>query len=408
MPSRLYLLFAIVMVIAFKSAGIAQDDDIKKKQSQLQRLRKDIDQYEAKIREREKKEHATLDLLDAYDRQAVLLRRLIRKLHERETVLEREISETKRSVGDLSGQISFLKKQYAQYVTTAYKFGRTYDLELLLASTSLNQMLVRSEYLKRFSDQRRRDLERISTKRDDLERQSTVLQQQLSEQRALITEKARENDKLARRMKRRKQVLSDIRRDKKNFQKEIDRKTQAAREMEQLIVRLIDADRAKRDRENNAPRDKGTVAAERERPKGGAFEKLRGSLGWPVAQGKIVARFGTQQHPVLKTITNNTGVDIALPAGSTVSSVAEGEVSTIWWLPSFGNLVIVNHAGGYRTVYAHLSEISVNEGDKVGNGEQIGRSGESLSGPMLHFEIWKDREKQDPEKWLRPRGVSHR
>jgi murein DD-endopeptidase MepM/ murein hydrolase activator NlpD len=121
-----------------------------------------------------------------------------------------------------------------------------------------------------------------------------------------------------------------------------------------------------------------------------------------------VARFGTQQNPVLRTVTKNTGIDIALPAGTPVASVADGEVSTIWWLPSFGNLVIVSHSDGFRTVYAHMSEIFVNEGDAVSEGRTIGKSGEALSGPMLHFEIWKDRDNQDPEAWLRPRGVSAR
>ena len=91
-----------------------------------------------------------------------------------------------------------------------------------------------------------------------------------------------------------------------------------------------------------------------------------------------------------------------------MDAVADGEVSTIWWLPSFGNLVIMNHQNGYRTVYAHLSEIAVNEGDRIRQGEQIGKSGEALAGPLLHFEIWKDREKQDPLQWLAPRGAAKR
>ena len=63
---------------------------------------------------------------------------------------------------------------------------------------------------------------------------------------------------------------------------------------------------------------------------------------------------------------------------------------------------------GFRTVYAHLSDISVNEGDVVHEGEHIGKSGEALSGPMLHFEVWKERDKQDPEQWLRPKGISQK
>ena len=403
------LLLVLLLLLSWH-ASVPGQEEIKKKQTQLQRLKKEIDDYETKIKEREKKEHATLDLLDTYDRQAVLVRKLITKLHDQELLLRRDIEITRESIGSLGGRLSYLKQHYARYVSAIYKTGRTYDLELLLSSRSVNQMLIRSEYLRRFSDQRKKDLEAISTKRTDLVRQNDLLQDQLAEQRKLIDDKAAESNKLAAKMKKRKTMLTEIRRDKKNFQKEITRKTQAAKEIEQLMSKIMEADRKKRELAEKKPKapaakpvDKAPVTRG-----GGAFSSRRGVMRWPVDQGKIVARFGTQQNPVLRTVTKNTGIDIALPAGSPVASVADGEVSTIWWLPSFGNLVIVSHSDGYRTVYAHMSEIFVNEGDAVSEGRTIGKSGEALSGPMLHFEIWKDRDNQDPEAWLRPRGLSQR
>jgi murein hydrolase activator len=59
-------------------------------------------------------------------------------------------------------------------------------------------------------------------------------------------------------------------------------------------------------------------------------------------------------------------------------------------------------------VYAHLSEISVSEGDLVREHDQLGKSGEALSGPLVHFELWKDREKLDPLQWLEPHGMARR
>ncbi len=89
-----------------------------------------------------------------------------------------------------------------------------------------------------------------------------------------------------------------------------------------------------------------------------------------------------------------------MESGSPVSAVADGEVAKIFWLPSFGNLIIMNHNNGFRTVYAHLSDILVAEGQTIKEGDLIGESGESLDGPRIHFEIWKEREKQNPELWL--------
>ncbi|MBI3364224.1 MAG: peptidoglycan DD-metalloendopeptidase family protein [Ignavibacteriae bacterium] len=395
-----------LILLAFGATIVRpQQDELKRKRSQLEKLRTEINKYEERIKEREKKEHATLDLLDTYDRQATLLRKLIGKLHDEEQSIEKDINETRNTIDELNSQASFLKRHYAQYVTAAYKFGRTYDLELLLASKSFNQMLVRAEYLKRFSEQRKRDLDKLDTRKSQMEQESEKLQSQLMQQRKLIDEKAKEESRLAAQAKKRKRMLTDIRKDKKNYQREMTRKLSAAKEMEQLIARLVDQDRARRERE---AKEKTGKSADHEKmaATGTGFESRRGRLRWPVAGGRIVARFGAQEHPVLHTVTQNPGIDISVPVGTSVMSIADGEVSAIWWLPSFGNLVIVNHKNGYRSVYAHLSDITVSEGEPVGEGGQVGRSGEALSGARLHFEIWKDREKQDPEQWLSPRGVA--
>lgn len=401
---RSIILAVLFGLFAFQPAHAG--DDLKKKQSQLDKLRKEIDQYEEKIKEKEKKEHATLDLLDSYDRQMALLGRLIARLHDQEASIRRDIAQTRETIADLNGQISFLKQQYALYVSTLYRNGRDYDLELLLSSRSVNEMLIRSEYLRRFSDQRKQDLTNIDRHREDLESQTTLLQQQLAEQRRVLADKQSDETTLAKKVKKRKVLLAAIRRDKKNYAREIDRKKQSAKDLEQLIAKLIEEDRAKEERERS-------LVKEGKQPPpppstGGAFEAKRGRLPWPVSGGKVTARFGNREHPTLHTVTQNTGIDIAVAVGTDVDAVADGDVGVISWLPSYGNLIIINHQNGYRTVYAHLSEITVSEKEHITEGERIGRSGEGVAGAMVHFEIYKDREKQDPEQWLRPRGLSQR
>jgi murein hydrolase activator len=395
---RWIVVLLLLVCVGDYATAIIPADDLKKKQSQLEQLRQEIDRYEKQITDSEKKEKATLDLLGTYDRQATLYRKLIKKLHDQETVLQNDIATTRQTMSDLGNQLTFLKKQYAHYAATAYKNSRTYDLELLLASRSFNQMLIRSEYLKRFSEQRKEDFTRISDQHTAMEDQAMLLQNQLAEQQTLLSEKKQEEKKLTAKMKKRKQILATIRKDKKNFKKEVDRKKQDVKDLEQLIAKLIEEDRIKSARKDRV----------REPVTGGTFQSKRGRLHWPVAQGKLTARFGNQEHPTLHTITQNTGIDIAVPAGTNVEAVSEGEVSKIFWLPSFGNLVILNHNDGYRTVYAHLSEIAIEEGDRVREGTVLGKSGESLAGSVLHFEIYKDRDKLDPEQWLRSRGITGR
>ena len=390
-------------------------EDIKGKQSELARLRQEIQQFEDKIKEHEKKESSTLDLIDTYDRQINLVRKVVKNLHEQEQQLQQGIDKTRAQIRDLGGQLTFLKRQYAGYVAGMYKFGRTYDLELMLSAKSLNQALIRSEYLRRFSDQRKHDVDRIVTKREDAEEMNLQLQKQLSEQRQLLSDKADEERSLAGKMKKRQDMLADIRRDKKALRREVGRTVAQAQDLEELITKLIEQDRIRKAREAARAREareaRGSGAplpAPEPTYTGKPFNTKRGHLRWPVGQGKVVAHFGNQRHPILGTITQNTGIDISLPVGSPVGATSEGEVSAISWLPSFGNLVIIDHSNGFRTVYAHLSEITVGEGQHIAEGGTIGRSGEALTGPLLHFEVWKDREKQDPEGWLSPHGLARK
>ncbi len=396
------VLGAVLLLLALTPAGggtpgLSTQDEIRKRQAELQGIRDQIREYEEKIRKQQENEQEALDLLDSYDRKATLLRRLVSRLQGVAKELSARIEVTRKTIGALEDQLAFLRTHYAEYVTTVYKAGRVHDIELLLSANSINQFYVRNEYLHRFSEQRKKDAESIVAKRSEIQDTQAELQEQLSEERRLIAEKGSEEDRLVSLADDRRRVITQIRKNRKLMQREIDRQIKAAKEIEDIITQLIEEDRIRREREAEEARkarlpQPPTVE--------GTFGRKRGHLPWPVAEGVVVARFGNQRHPTLKTITQNLGIDIAVRSGTPVKSVADGEVTKILWLPSYGNLVILNHYGGYRTVYTHLSEIKVIEGQKVKEGDVIAESGESLDGPRLHFEVWKDREKQNPELWL--------
>jgi septal ring factor EnvC (AmiA/AmiB activator) len=401
----------LLLLTLLPIVGKGGDQDIKKKERALEQLRKEIDQYEQRIEQSEKREKATLERLDNYEKQSNLVRSLLSDLVDEEEELQASIALASDNIAFLEKQISFLKLHYAKYVTAVYKFGRVYDLETLLSSNSINQLYIRIEYLKRFSEQRKKDLQKIQDKHQLLESQRIDLQERLLEQRDIIASKEKESRFLQDRKQKRSQTLEAIRRDKALMKKELVRKTEAAEELETLITDLIEKERIRKEHEAKVAREK---AAERERLKlkaieeppvetGVPFESLRGKLPWPVSAGAVVAHFGNHVHPVLKTVTQNTGIDISIKTGSVVKSVADGEVAMIHWLPSYGNLVILRHAGGFHTVYAHLSDISVTDGQRLSKGTIIGKSGDSVTGSILHFEVWKEREKQNPESWLSKR-----
>ena len=416
---RRLIIIAVLCAVGLSAIPLqaaAQTREISKRERELQKLRNDIDAYEAKLRDSEKRERSTLGRLDNLEQQATLIRILVRRLKDEEKQITKEITVAKGSIEELGRQLKFLKSHYAGYVRSVYKNGRVYDLELLFSSKSINQMYIRIEYLKKFSDQRAADLLRITQKKNEVERQNNQLEQSLNEERKLLAEKTKEEQSLKKKTSQRQQGLRQIRKDKKSYRQELSRKTAAVEKIENMIADLIEKERirledARKKREEAAARERArqkeksspTVATESpilDIEPTGTFAQSKGRLRWPVASGVIASRFGNQTHPILKTVTQNSGVDITVKVGTNIAAVAEGEVSILSFIPGYGNVVILNHYNGFRTVYAHLSEINVVESQKVNEGDIIGKSGDTIAGSLLHFEIWRERQKQNPELWL--------
>ncbi|MEV6285556.1 M23 family metallopeptidase [Kribbella sp. NPDC051770] len=107
--------------------------------------------------------------------------------------------------------------------------------------------------------------------------------------------------------------------------------------------------------------------------------------------------------------SNHTGLDFAAPMGTPVRSVLPGEVIQAEFAGAYGRQVKVRHADGTVTSYGHMSEFTVNVGDTVGAGTQVGSIGMSgnTTGPHVHFEVLLGGTDQvDPEPWLRDHGVN--
>jgi murein DD-endopeptidase MepM/ murein hydrolase activator NlpD len=131
------------------------------------------------------------------------------------------------------------------------------------------------------------------------------------------------------------------------------------------------------------------------------FEELKGLLPQPVI-GVIVRPFGNDKsksiYETVKVLPNR-GIDVLAAENAEVYAVSKGVVTRIGNLPMGGISIIVSH-GTYRTVYASLSSALVHIGDEVKSRQKIGIVKKSYDGPVLHFELWKDFEPQNPEQWL--------
>ncbi|MBM4175584.1 MAG: hypothetical protein FJ213_05340 [Ignavibacteria bacterium] len=408
--------------------------DIRKKEKELQSLRNEIKSLDQKIRESVSKEKKELSIIDDYDNQLRLLKRLLNELEVEEKSLSEQITEKQNELKVSESELNSLRSEYAKQIVNLYKFGRKNEWELLLTSGSINQALIRYKYLEKFSEERRRRIDQIVEKAEEVKEERESLSKTLGEKEALRQVKIKDESSLKIKISNKREFIASLRNDKSALMKDLERKKSSVQKITSLISDLIIREQRERElvrqreleRQREIERKRAEEAANRStvrnesRPKPvvpppskteldtyfeilptfNLFSKAKGVLPWPVSSRRIINKFGEQRNEQLNTVTLNYGVDIASAFGSNVQVIADGRVSIVHWLPGFGTVVIVTHTEEYRTVYAYLSDVLVSEGAIVRRGDVIARSGESLYGEMLHFEIWKEREKQNPEMWL--------
>ena len=180
MHKRHWIITGLLFLLSLGFCFAQRDQhEIQHKQKELQKLRDDIEKYEKRILESDKKEQVTLGRLDDLERQSDLIRQLVQKLHDEELQLTTEIDTARSFIASLENQLHFLQSHYANYVRSVYKNGRVYDIEVLFSSKSINQLYIRIQYLKRFSEQRAKDLQGIAANKSELEQKNYTLQDKL-------------------------------------------------------------------------------------------------------------------------------------------------------------------------------------------------------------------------------------
>ena len=112
--------------------------------------------------------------------------------------------------------------------------------------------------------------------------------------------------------------------------------------------------------------------------------------------------FGYRMHPLRDEVLFHYGTDFAAWTGEPIHAFASGTVGMVGWDTGYGNYIIVMHPGGWRTFYAHCSEVYVTGGDSVEMGETIGLVGATgnVTGPHLHLELTLDGVYYNPEFYL--------
>ena len=290
-------------------------------------------------------------------------------------------------------ELESLRARYKKRVVSSYRKGRLTDLERVFSSTTWRQAIYRTQYLKIISDIEKKLTNQIERLLIQISQQKLELEAVLRNNLKLVRDKQQQISSYRDMRIDREKELNRIRNDKKALSNYIEEKEAGIIQLESIIKKVLE-DKARYERELR-------IRKQQEALKTKSFKALKGQLPWP-AEGRIIAKFGRQWNSKLKTTTENPGIDIKGQPGSPIRTVLGGVVTTITYIRGYGTTIIVDHGGGFYTVYSHVTNIQTVVDGQVRNGDIIAYMGDSgsINGSKLHFEIWGKGQKLDPEKWL--------
>jgi septal ring factor EnvC (AmiA/AmiB activator) len=361
-------------------AASQTDVEIESQRKELESLRRQLDERRVISKDLQGKEKSLLGQLRETEKSLQLTTAYLAALERRRRTVSANLGDATSELARTGVQLDSDRRRLAWRVREIYKRGR-----------SFGDLMSRTYYLAKIAQEDRGQMLLTQARRTQVQDTKTRLESRKRELDRLKAETDRERLALSQLTSARKTLLKKIRSDARSNEQASQELESASKRIRGLIDQL----------------EKRRLAAERGAPGTepvllGDFGRNRGRLPWPV-NGRVARSFGNQTNPRFNTTTFNSGIDIASTFGTPITAVAKGRVDYVNWLEGYGKCVIINHGGGFYTLYAHASEIGVTVGKEVAAGEIIGRVGDTGStiGTALHFEIRKGREALNPLEWFR-------
>ena len=388
----IFLIFSCQFIIA-QSDERDYDEELKYQNDAINALKTEINQLRLKIKTAESRERSASTRISSLDEEISLTAKLIRSLKSEEEKTRKRILQLKSDILKNENELESLRARYKKRVVNSYRKGRLTDLEKVFSSTTWRQAIYRTQYLKIISDIEKKLTNQIERLLIQISQQKLELEAVLRNNLKLVRDKQQQISSYRDMRIDREKELNRIRNDKKALSNYIEEKEAGIIQLESIIKKVLE-DKARFERELR-------IRKQQEALKTKSFKALKGQLPWP-ADGRIIAKFGRQWNSKLKTTTENPGIDIKGQPGSPIRTVLGGVVTTITYIRGYGTTIIVDHGGGFYTVYSHVTNIQTVVDGQVRNGDVIAYMGDSgsLNGSKLHFEIWGKGQKLDPEKWL--------
>lgn len=379
---RIQLLILVLLIVALTCESQA---DLQENRDQLKKIQQRI-------------ENAQVDLINKqtsevqFSRQLVLLKRTLKRLDKRISVLKKEQTEIQSKVDVQKRQVAAgrqkmrrIGKRLEKRLVALYKEGEIGPLKILFSADSPTELVQQYNYLTRVMEHDSELLGEYRTAIESHRQELAELEQLNQQQQALLNNEQQQRQVAADGRALQSRLLKKVKSEKKALAQELARLKEKAQRLQGLVTRLEEQEH--------------TVTVPTSGP--GSFMAGKGKLGWPV-NGDVLIGFGTQKDAALGTYYESNGIEIAVAQGSSIHAVADGKVVFSDWFKGYGNLLILNHAGGFHSLYAQAADLSKGLGDEVKAGDILGTSG--LGGrDSIYFEIRQKGSPVNPLSWLQRR-----
>ena len=380
----------------------AQDYQARQKKLEAQKisLKKEISQINSLIAESKKISKNLADGIEDLQLKISVRDKLININNSQLNNLTNIINNQNDRIDDLEVNLKNLKNEYEKIIYNSYKKRSTQmKLMFLFASENINQAFKRFQYFKQYSKYRKKQADRIVQVQQEIEDNVDSLVISKTQKEKLIEENRDVKQSLTIEKQQQDNLFKGLLKNQKDYAAQIDKKEKQTKLIDNEIQKLIRLAIAESNKNNNSTNFALT-------PEGRListnFQANRGRLPWPVKEGVIVRRFGTQPHPVVRTTTiNSNGISIATSPNSIAYSVFDGEVLSVYGFSGGNPGVLIRH-GKYISNYQNLSSIFVKKGDKINANDEIGVvfTNESNGKTVLKFNIFNELKPENPTIWL--------
>ncbi len=386
---KLFFLFFLVCVYA----GFSQQTRESLEREKNENLNK-IKEGQKILKETEIVKNATLGKLNVVKRQINSRVKFISNLKNEINYINKDVVDLNLVINFLERDLSKLKLEYGEMIYNSYKSNSSLNkIIFIFSSKTYNQLFRRIQYLNQYFEIRKNQVKQIDKVSMQLNGQKDSLIKKNDDKKNILNQEIDENKSLESLRKKQNNIIQDLNQKQKKLRREIESRKKALRELDKLIAKVIRDELNKKEKDTSLSIEDDDITE--------AFEKNIGQFEWPVISGFISNKFGDNNHPILRNIKiKNDGIDIQTKKDSRVKSIFSGIISTVAFIPGMNNVIIIKH-GNYFSLYARLKNLKVEKGDIVKSGDYLADVITNNEGTTeLHFQIWKNNIKLNPEKWI--------